>query len=232
LAELGRIEQATEHALQHPIKADDSLKLAQFLREQDHIEAAFQVGVHGLSGTGWKYSLGQWIAQLAGTLDRLDVARQAWHAAFDSSPSLEAYQQLKRLAGDDWPNLHPQLMERLRQDAHRTVLIEVLIDDQALDEAIQVWDSYPYWGYELLGRLVDAAGTEHPDWAIQHALNEAQGLIAKTSKYYPHAVRWLGKVKQIYLQHNRADDWQACLARIRTQHGRKYSLMAQLKQLG
>jgi uncharacterized Zn finger protein len=231
LAELGRIEQATEHALQHAMDASDFLKLAQFLREQGHSEAAFQVGVHGLSGVGRKYEVGQWIAELAESLERLDVAQQAWRTAFDSSPSLEAYQHLKRLSGDNWVSLRPQLMEHLRQNAYRTVLIEVLIDDQAIEEAIQVWDSYPYWGFELLGRLVDAAGANHPDWAIQHALNEAQGLIAKASTYYPPAVRWLGKVKRIYLQHNRADEWQECLARIRAQHGRKYSLMAQIKQL-
>ncbi|MBN1680936.1 MAG: SWIM zinc finger domain-containing protein [Anaerolineae bacterium] len=231
LAELGQIEQATGHALQHAMEANEFLKLAQFLREQGHIEAAYQVGLRGLSGEGRKYEVGQWTGEFAESLGRLDIAQQAWHAAFDSSPSLEAYQQLKRLSGDDWPNLHPQLMERLRQDAYRTVLIDILIDDQAIEEAIQVWDSYPYWGYDLLGRLVDAAGADHPDWAIQHALNEAQGLIAKASTYYPHAVRWLGKVKQIYLQHDRSGDWQQCITSIRAQHGRKYSLMAQLKQL-
>jgi len=231
LAELGRIEDATGHALQHPMEASEYLKLAQFLREQGHVEAAYQAGIHGLSGTGRRYELGRWIAELAVTLERPDTARQAWRAAFDSSPSLEAYQQLKRLAGDDWENLHPQLMERLRQDAYRTVLIEVLIEDQAIEEAIRVWDSYPYWGYELLGRLVDAASASHPDWAAQKALGEAQSLIAKGSKYYPHAVRWLGKVKQIYLEHGRQTDWQQCLAAIRVEHGRKYSLMPRIESL-
>jgi hypothetical protein len=231
LAELGRIDQAMEHVLQHPMEASEHLRLAQFLRAQGHIEAAYQVGMQGLSGAGRKYEMGQWMAELAETLGRLDAAQQAWRAAFDNSPSLEAYQQLKRLSNDDWANLHPQLMERLRQNAYQTVLIEVLIDDQTIEEAIRVWDSYPYWGYELLGRLVDAAGASHPDWAAQKALEEAQSLIAKGSKYYSHAVRWLGKVKQIYLEHGRQADWQQCLAAIRVEHGRKYSLMSRIENL-
>ncbi|NDJ75050.1 MAG: hypothetical protein GYB65_02225 [Chloroflexi bacterium] len=231
LAELGRIEDAIGHVLQHSMEASNYLHLAQFLRGQGHIEAAYQVGMQGLSGWGRKYEMGQWVAELAETLGRADAAQQAWRAAFDSSPSLEAYQNLKRLAGDNWARLRPQLMEHLRQAAYRTVLIEVLIEDRSIAEAIQVWDNYPYWSYELLGRLVDAAGTDHPDWAVQQALKEAQNLIVKGSKYYPHAVRWLGKVKRIYFEHDRQGDWQQRLAAIRAEHGRKYSLMGQLRQL-
>jgi uncharacterized Zn finger protein len=231
LAELGRIDQAVQHVLQHAMAAGEYLKLAQFLREHGHIEVAYQVGMQGLSGAGRKYELGRWTAELAETLGRLDAAQQAWRAAFDSSPALEAYQQLKRLAQGDWESLRPQLMERLRQDTYRTVLIEVLIDEQHLGEAIQVWKDYPYWGYQLLEKLVDAAGESHPDWAAQKALEEAQNLIAKGSKYYPHAVRWLGKVKRIYLEHGRQADWQQCLTAIRAEHGRKYSLMPRIESL-
>ncbi len=107
----------------------------------------------------------------------------------------------------------------------------MLLDNQAIKEAIQIGDGYPYWGYELLGRLVDAAGESHPDWAVQKALKEAQSLITRGSKYYPHAVRWLGKVKRIYLEHDRQGDWQQCLAAIRAEHGRKYSLMPRPQNL-
>lgn len=50
------------------------------------------------------------MAEFAETLEQLDVARRAWRVALDNSPSLGAYQNLKRLAGDDWASLGPQLM--------------------------------------------------------------------------------------------------------------------------
>lgn len=231
LAEQGQTEKATEHALHHPMPPGDYLQLARFLRGQGQVEAAYQVGTHGLSSGGDRYDSGKWLAELAESLGRTEAARQAWQSAFDHSPSLEAYQHLKRLAGDTWAALRPTLIARLRQMSYQNVLIEVLIADQEIDEAITVWDSSSYGDYHLLNQLVDAAGATRPDWAVQQALKEARGLIIKGSKYYPHAVRWLGKVKRIYAQHNRTADWQKCLGEIRLEHGRKYSLMEQMKSL-
>jgi len=228
LVETGRIEEATGHALNHPMSADEYLKLAQTLHEKGHAGEALGVGLKGLSGEGRKFQLGEWLAGLAEKLDRPDAARQAWQAAFNDLPNLEGYQNLKRLAGDEWAALRPELIARLQQPAYQPVLIEALIDDQEVDEAIRIWDQQTYGSYTLLEKLVDAAAANHPDWAVEHALKEANGLINKASKYYPHAIRWLGKVKAIYLQHGRLEDWQACLSKVRAEHGRKYSLMGQI----
>ncbi|MBN1431107.1 MAG: hypothetical protein JXB07_22245 [Anaerolineae bacterium] len=228
LIDMGQGEQAIKHALEHTMTVDEHLELAHAFLDKGHAEEAYQVGLKGLSGEGNKYLLGSWLAALAEDLGHLDVARQAWMAAFADMPRLEAYQNLKRLAGDEWAKLRPDLIARLRQESYSSVLVEALIDDQEVDEAIKAWGEKPYGGYMLLEKLVDAAAATHPDWAAEQAMKEAERLINKASKYYPHAVTWLGKVKAIYIRHNRPDDWRAYLSQIREKYGRRYSLMGQI----
>jgi uncharacterized Zn finger protein len=231
LAETGKIEQATQHALDHALTAPEYLALARFLREQkDEVEAAYQVGMRGLTADDSRYNLGEWLAGFAEATKRPMDAMKAWLVAFNDMPSLEAYQNLKRLASEEWEDLRPGLIDRLEKLSYGSVYIEALIDDRAIDEAVQAWARYASHGdYVTLEKLVDAAAATHPDWSAEHALREAYKLIDKRSKYYPHAVRWLGKVKAIYLQHDRPEDWTRCLAGIREEHGRKYSLMGQIK---
>jgi uncharacterized Zn finger protein len=238
LIELGRVDEAVTHISQHPLRSSDDsvfrnpyLTVAESLQKHGHNEAALKVGVMGISEPGHKYPLGEWLAHLAEQLDRMDIAQQAWRAAFDSMPSVESYRNLKRLSGERWPELRSQLIAQAEAQDKDTVLIEIALEDNDINRAIDIWDRYPYGGYQLLDELVEAAAASHPDWAGQQALAEAQKLIHRGSKYYPHAVRWLGKVKRIYLQHNRPGDWQRCMDTIKMEHGRKYSLMRQIDGL-
>jgi hypothetical protein len=235
LIELGKIDEAVAHALQYPLNinssGDEYLILAKFLQEQGLSELAYQIGVKGLSGEKQGVLLASWVAELAEKSGWTERSRQAWQIAFNQSPSLEAYQKLKRLSGDNWLELRPQLIAKTEERGDKTVLIEIAIEDGDIDKAVAVWDSYKYGNYQLLEKLVNVAAETYPDWSAAQALEEAKKLILKGSSYYPHAVRWLQTVKNIYLQHNRSREWQQCLDAVKVEHGRKYSLMAQLKSL-
>ena len=237
LAEMGRIDEAVAHVREHPLRVqqyeDEYHDLARFLHEQGHIEAAFQVGMLGLeNGNPPRAALAQWVAEIAETTGRTEAAAQAWQTAFESRPSLAAYRAIKRLTSDkSWESLRPQLIEQVAASSTKDVLIEIYIEEQHIDRAIETWEKVDYGGYVLREKVVDAAAATHPDWAVEQALIEARHLIVKGSKYYPKAVNWLGKVKQIYLQHDREADWQRRVAQIRDEHGRKYALMDQLDKL-
>lgn len=232
LIELERTDDAVQRALKHVLTAPEFLALSKLLREEKgNVETAYQLALKGLEAEGSKWQLGQWLAALAEGLGHTDDALRAWRAAFDEHPSLEAYQNLKRLAGDRWPDLRTELITRLEQKAYKTTLIEVLLEEEEIERAIRIWDEESYSNYRLLEKLVDAAADTHLGWAIEKARQQTEGLINRGSKYYPPAVRWLGRAKAIYHQHDRADEWQSCLADIREKHGRKYSLMGQLDEL-
>lgn len=233
LTALGRIDEVIAHVAQHPLKSKNELvdlylHLVKFIEQEGHIEAAYQIGVSSISRPDTKSGLASWVAERAEKRGQLQTAQQAWRIAFTDNPSLEVYRRLKSLSGDDWSALRLKLIAPVK---NTDILIEIAIEDGDINRAIQLWDKTPYGGYELLDRLVTAAAETHPDWAAGQALAEAQRLIKRGSKYYPHVVRWLEKVKAIYTRHNRAEDWQQAVAAIRAEHGRKYSLMSQMEIL-
>ena len=51
------------------------------------------------------------------------------------------------------------------------------------------------------------------------------------SRYYHHAVRWLGKGCHAYLAAGRAEEWRIYLEDLINKHSRKYSLRPQLEAL-
>jgi len=234
LVAVGRVEDAYQHALAHLRDADEALALAQTLQAADAFEKAYAMGRHGLTLPGPKYALGRWLAIFSESLGRTDTALTAWQVAFENNLDLEIYQHLKRLSGNDWKTLRPRLMKLLEAPAaYGSVrpLIEALIDDADLERAMAVWDQTDRRDYILLDKLVTAAASGAPDWAIREALAEANSLISRGSKYYVHAEEWLSRVKAIYQQHQRLPEWSQCIHQIRATHHRKYSLIASLKGL-
>ena len=237
LVEMGRVDEAVAHVREHPLRVqqyeDEYHDLARMLHQRDHTEAAFRVGILGLENENPpRAALAQWVAEIAETTGRTEAAAQAWQTAFESRPSLEGYRATKRLTSNkNWESLRPQLIEQVKASSSKDVLIEIYIEEQHIDRAIETWENVDYGGYHLREKVIDAAAATHPDWAVKQAFVEARHLIGKGSKYYPKAVNWLGKIKRIYLQHNREADWQRCLAQIRNEYGRKYSLMDQLDKL-
>jgi uncharacterized Zn finger protein len=237
LTEVGRVAEAVTHVRQHPLRVrpheyeDEYLKLGRFLYDQEHVEAAYQVGMLGLEHQDAPgATLTAWLAKLAEETERPETAFRAWQMTFEHSPSLDSYKALKRLASEaQWATLHPQLIEHVAATPRKDILIEILIEEQYIDRIIQVWQDYAYGGYQLREKVVDATASVYPDWAVAQALTEARHLIGRGSKHYPKATHWLGKIKLIYLQHEREADWQQCVAQIRAEHGRKYALMGHLK---
>ncbi len=155
LVELGRIDEARDHAIRRIVSPNDILTLAQMMQTANAIEAAYAVGLRGLALAGDKYRLGKWFAIFAESLGHPDMALKAWRAAFDTMPELESYQHLKRLSGDGWAVLRPELMRRL--EAHSSfninMLVEVLIDDGEIQRAMTIWDNSTWHTHYLLDNI-------------------------------------------------------------------------------
>jgi uncharacterized Zn finger protein len=230
--ELGRAAEATSYALATLGMADEALELAVRLRDAGQVEAALAVAEQGLALSGDKHKLGRWLGPLEEGLGRMAQARAAWLAAFTDLPSLEDYLTLQRLAGEDWVNLKPQLMDILYKKAMSEALVDVLLHEDEIDEAIQVAEDKSVWDYRLLEKVADAAIEARPDWAIQTSQRQAEGLIERTqSKYYAAAARWLEKAKAAYLVGGREQEWLAYLADLRQRYWRRRALLAELQRL-
>lgn len=233
LVTLGRSDEARDHAIKHIESADEVLALAQFMQANNAVDAAYTVGLHGLTLAGNKSRLGKWLAISAEGLGHPDTALHAWKAAFVGNPELESYQHIRRLAGDRWDALRMELMQRLKEHAtmNGSVWIEILLDEGDIKQAMSAWDKTTWKDYGLLRKLVDAAAPIAPDWAIDEVMKLVSDQIGRGSGHYAAAADWLKLIKAIYQQHGRTAEWVACINSIRETHKRKYSLMPLLKGL-
>jgi uncharacterized Zn finger protein len=233
LVSLERIDEAVDHAIKYIDSVDELLTLAQMMQASNAVEAAYTVGLRGLTLAGNKYRLGKWLAIFAEGLGHPDTALQAWKAAFEGIPELESYQHLRRLSGDRWNAVRVELMQRLNIHAamNGSVLIEILLDEGDIKQAMSTWDKVAWKDYGLLRKLVDVAVPIAPDWAIGEVMKLVNDQIGRGSGHYAAAADWLKLVKAIYQQHGRTAEWTARINAIRDTHKRKYSLMPLLKGL-
>lgn len=231
LVALNRVADAATHALKNLMLAEDALKLAEQLREANHLDEALRLGEKGLKLGGYKAALGSWLAPIEEAQGRTKQAIEAWRATFREAPSLEIWQTLQRLSGKGWNRVKPELLTVLKQGWNKQPLAEILLHEQEWDAALQVADQETY-DYRLIALVADALIPHRPEWVIRASIKQFDGLVAKTqSKYYVHAAEWLRRVKAAYTQLKQPDKWQKYLEQLKEQYRRRPALMSYLKAL-
>ncbi len=231
LIELKREQEAIEHAREHFEQAWDALTLATRLRETGNVSGAVLIAERGLELKGHKHNLGVWLADAAAGLGQTDLALRARIVAYEAQPSLKDYQAVQKQAGERWPELQPQLMDAARQSLSKDLLVDILLYEGLVDEAIAIAEQ-ERWNYHLLEKVVDKVIATRPDWVIRVSQEQAEGLINKVqSKYYVAAVRWLEKARAAYLAADQKAKWRAYLADLRERHNRKRTLMGMLTEM-
>ena len=233
LVKAGRWQEAVDYGLENLGAPEEVLALAKALQEQGEIRAALQIGEHGLGMPGNSLNaLAHWLRDTAAALGERDLALRAGRVAFDTSVSLADYQAVQAVAGETWPALRPELLQRVAQQPGAWEAVDIYLYEGLVDDAIKLVDGQPYVHYSAVEKVVDAAWRTHPDWAIRQARGQAEPIMDQAkSKYYGQAVRWLGKAKQAYLAAGHEADWWVYCESLIAKHGRKHSLVPQLKEL-
>jgi uncharacterized Zn finger protein len=211
----------------------DALVLARALLEHGATREALRMAEHGLSLEGERLSLARWLREAATAAGEPERAVQAGLVAVRDYPSLDDYQAVQALAGERWPTLRDELLADLRRGAARFpgAVGEILLHEGRIEDAIAVAESAPY-EYTLVERVADAAIQSHPDWVIRTGRQQAERIMdAAQSKYYHYAVAWLERARAASAAAGRQDEWRQYLAGLLARHGRKYSLVPQLKRL-
>ena len=232
LVKAGQVEDAVAYGLTHTTSSDEALALAQSLRTHDHLHDALRVAEHGLSLPGSIIVLARWLRDLASGVGENSLALKAARAAYATSPSLADYQAVQSLAGENWPRIQPELLDRLSQTSSASTKVEIDLHEGMVEQAIRAVDQDRYSGYSTVEKVVDVAWQSHPDWVIRQCKAQAEPIMDEgKSRLYHHAVRWLGKARQAYLGAGRGDEWRAYLQGLISKHHRKYSLRPQLEAL-
>ncbi|MEJ2737357.1 MAG: SWIM zinc finger family protein [Anaerolineae bacterium] len=223
LVKAGRAKDAVAYGLARTTTCDEALALARSLRAHDHVHDALRVAEHGLSLPGSVTLLAPWLRDLASGLGENSLALKAARTAYTASPSLADYQAVQSLAGEDWPRIQPELLERLTQTSHTLTKVEIYLHEGLIEQAIRAVDQDRYPGYSVVEKVVDVAWESHPDWVIRQCKAQAEPIMDEAkSRLYHHAVRWLGKARQAYLGAGRSDEWRTYLEGLISKHNRKY----------
>ncbi len=166
---------------------------------------------------------------------------------WEDRPSLETYRRLKHHAdrSGDWPAWRERALALLRRKhaeasartprrpvspweraADRSTLAEIFLWEEDAETA---WTEAQAGGCSrgLWLQLAKTRQKDHPADAIPIYLREAEAHIAlKNNQAYEEAVGHLGTVKSLQLSLGLADEWNACLARLRAAHKPKRNFIA------
>lgn len=249
LLDQGKLEQVMQEYREQLTGEQDALSVAEYLAA-DHPEEALEIAQYGLGQgakpdprsdgyrpTGARLALATFTKDLALRSAQPEAALEASLLEFGLEPSLERYRALRvlvtELKGDDWQTVRAELLSGLRQASYPNhhaaadiFLAEVLPDDAVAIASIFSGDD------GLLHKVMTAVMDTHAQWVIDTARQQAEPIMEEgRSGKYDRAAKWLGYVKEAYRASGQDAQWQAYLAAVRKEHGRKYKLMGELKSL-
>lgn len=231
LARTGQVAEAIKEAQAHLMQPDEFHELAQILAKQGQQAAAMQVAVQGLKrGEQWlRRELAHWLVQQAESAGDMALALHGAEAAFLASYELNDYKLVQRLAGDRWPEVRERLLKHLKSVGGDQA-VAIYLHERMLPQAMAAVERNSYSYY--LDQVVEAASADYPDWSVRQCQKQAERIMnAGDAGHYDDAVNWLRRAKEIYLQHQQADEWTAYLDDVLKKHARKYKLVPMLRKL-
>jgi uncharacterized Zn finger protein len=235
LVQEGRIEAAVNYGVERLSTPSTLLELAKTLHEHDQTQAALTVAEHGLTVDGLRQdTLAEWLRDQAASVDDAELALEAAVTAFETRPSLRAYQAVEEIADDDWESVRAALLEGLQtQDPGRRAAsqtVEVFLHEELYDEAIVLADSAGR--ASVVEPVVKAILEERPQWAISACKAQAEPIIEQGKHdSYRTAVRWLEHAGQAARTAGELEEWRAYVEDIKDEHYRKYKLRPMLEDL-
>jgi uncharacterized Zn finger protein len=185
---------------------------------------------------GWSFhraELARWLRETAVSLGQPERALPPARVAMQEGPSLADYQALQAVAGEDWPRLRPEVLDRLRAPilATQGAAVDIFLHERLVDDAIAAVER-GHQGHVIVGRMVEAVLNERPEWAMKACFHQADRIIEPGSaQYYSAAAAWLGKAREAAVAGGLVAQWQRQMDDIMTRHQRKYKLMPLLRAL-
>lgn len=219
-----------------PALLEDEIDEAEDEEAEDEEEPAAHATVFVEENYAWTHhraELARWLRDTAVSLGQPQRALPAARIAMEERPSLDDYQALQAVAGQQWPELRAAVLERLRTPNYSTqsAAVEIFLHERLPDEAIAVLESgHP--GHEIVGRVVAAVRNERPEWAMNACFHQAERIIEPArAQYYDAAAEWLAKAREVAVIGGLLGQWERRMDDIMTRHQRKYKLMPLLEAL-
>ncbi|RXK82718.1 SWIM zinc finger domain-containing protein [Chlorobaculum sp. 24CR] len=144
--------------------------------------------------------------------------------------------------GGAWPLPKPEVGSAvtsaktgLRSFPKLAVLIEIAILEARRDDTVALFKELCQTGMcgrDISEKVAESVATSHPDIALKIWRITVDNLIAevKTSAY-EEATGYLRKMRSVWRQTDRLEEWSALIAELRTRHKAKRNLMSLLKKM-
>jgi uncharacterized Zn finger protein len=234
LVRLDRAQEAITYGLKHIATTEQAFTLAKALYEHGEREQSLQIADRGLVLEGYKGHLAKWLRDQAEAMDKPEMALSAAEQAFRAEISLENYQQVAKIAGEQWTEKHTVLLDYVQghKSFNQHGSVDIFLYEGLLDDAIAMLE--PYATHTLVEQVVNVALTSqsHLDWVIQTCRKQAEYIMDRgKAAYYYSAGQWLKKARTAYQSAGRKEDWQTYLSELLSTHRRKRNLVPILKDL-
>ncbi len=231
LLSLGRLDEALK--VVRAADDHDLIPLADLLVQHGHPQEAEWL-VEDRAGKARGCYLLDWLKRRA--LERRDkpAALTLAEQIFRREPSLEGYNELRRLTGkEEWPGKRQRLLAELERAQNAWLLIDIYLHEHTIDAALAVLNTK--WGQHS-GRKLDvakAAEKDYPREALSLYRDAAGKLIEQRGREaYQSACGYLRKVRDLYHRLDDASGWTKYMADLRERYRSLRALREELDRAG
>jgi uncharacterized Zn finger protein len=180
-----------------------------------------------------------WLQKRAKERGDLEEALSLEERLFWQSPSLEGYQKVRALARlvERWSYLREVILERLADEEELPLLIEIYVDEDEIDLALETLqkmrESGRYGARYLLPEVAQAAEDSRPRAAIRLYMEMVERLIAGRGRSnYNTAAALLERVRELYHRLDEDETWHTLIAQLREENRRLRALQDELDKAG
>jgi uncharacterized Zn finger protein len=222
LLKLGRVEEAAAEAG----RAQDFelTRLADRFVEAGQAELAETMVRERAGSSQWQFGMLEWLkARALARKDKAEALRLA-EELFRVRPDHGRYDEIRKLVGKkDWPERRSRLIAQLRKARADWLLIDIFLKEGEHEEALELVQEPT--NSESVARVAEAVEKTHPAAAAALFARLAENQIGHRSRVnYAEACRHLKKVRDLLRRLDRADEWEAYIARVRADNPRLRAL--------
>jgi len=145
----------------------------------------------------------------------------------------DSYNRVKQLAKkiNNWDETRENIIRALKP-RHSRLLIELYIEDGAVDKAINEIKTDTFYGLDSIMVTAKAAENNYPNDSIIFYRKIAEIFIAqKNNESYSQAKKIIRKIKELYNKLNDEANWNEYINQVRIVHKAKKNLMRELLNL-
>ncbi|CCF84321.1 SWIM zinc finger family protein [Nitrolancea hollandica] len=179
------------------------------------------------SGTTEDWRVLDWLKSRYKARGDAAAALEVAEKAFERSPSLAGYQEIRQLAGSlgRWDSLRPAVLTMLERPGYSSLLIESYLLEGEIDRALNALKTAPpsgygyFGGYSLRLKVAEAAEETWPRATLEIYRQYAEGLIAQRGREnYRQACDLLRRVRRLYQRLGENETWTCYIAELREQN--------------